>query len=100
MIPNGSIFRLMIVVPAREMAATMAIPIIQLAPDPIIRAEMIARSSSRGLEQIRQHALATMFALLEGKGAVPPDYAVWSAFVGEIEAEQRKRRREEPVDSN
>jgi hypothetical protein len=72
----------------------MAIPTIHPAPDPDIRAEIIARSSREDLEKIRQHALGTMFSLSQAKGTVPPDYAIWSAFVGEIEAEQRRRRRE------
>jgi hypothetical protein len=45
---------------------------------------MIAHSSSEGLEQIRQHALATMFALSEAKGILSPECAVWSNFVGTI----------------
>jgi hypothetical protein len=73
-----------VVVPVSEMAASMAIPIVHLAPDPSIRAEMIAHSSSEGLEQIRQHALATMFALSEAKGILSPECAVWSNFVGTI----------------
>jgi hypothetical protein len=78
----------------------MVIPFILPAPDPIMRAEMIAHSSNEGLEKIRQHALATMVSLSEAKRTAPPRYAVWSAFVGEIEAEQRRRRRDQTADSN
>jgi hypothetical protein len=54
------------------MAAGMGIPIIHITPDRSIRAGMIAHSSGEGLEQIRQHALATMFALSEAKGILSP----------------------------
>lgn len=45
---------------------------------------MIAHSSSEGLGQMYQHALATMFASSEAKGILSPECAVWSTFVGTI----------------
>jgi hypothetical protein len=69
----------------------MPIPIIQPAPsDPELRNKIILDSSTIDLENIRQHSLGTMHALSRGN-PVHPDYAIWSVFVGEIEAEQRKR---------
>lgn len=63
------------------------------APEPDKQHFMISESDDANLERIRQHALGTMHALSEGKGLVDPEYAKWSVFVGEIEAEQRKRDR-------
>jgi len=57
------------------------------------RAEMRSNSGDEELERIRQHALGRMFALSQGNGTVPPEYGGWSAFVGQIEAEQRRRER-------
>lgn len=61
------------------------------APEPDRQQLMISESDDANLERIRQHALGVMHALSEGKGLVHPEYAKWSVFVGEIEAEQRKR---------
>ena len=60
-------------------------------PRPEFRAEMISNSNNEELERIRQHALGRMVVLSQGTGTVPPEYAGWSAFVGDIEAEQLKR---------
>jgi hypothetical protein len=78
----------------------MAIPVIGSAPNPAFRAEMIARSSSDDLDRIREHALATMLSLSYSKHTRSSDYAIWSAFVGEIDAEQRKRWLARSTDSN
>jgi hypothetical protein len=62
----------------------------QPPPSPELQAEMISKAANEELEKIRQHALETMRALSKVKD-VSPEYAVWSAFVGDIEAEQHKR---------
>jgi hypothetical protein len=72
----------------------MVIPFIDPPPNPDFRAEIIANSSNEDLEKIRQHALGTMFALSRGKSKESSDYAVWSTFVEEIEAELRRRWRD------
>jgi hypothetical protein len=59
--------------------------------DPEVRRRMIGESDNEQLEAIRQHSLAKMNALLHGCGPAHNHYAIWSAFVEEIEAEQRKR---------
>lgn len=56
------------------------------------RQQIISESDDTALENIRQHALGMMLALSSDKGTVPEEYSVWSAFVGEIESEQRKRK--------
>jgi hypothetical protein len=62
--------------------------------DPESRRQIIADANDAELQAHHQHALGTMHLLL--KAARPgikahPDYAIFSAFVGEIEAEQQKR---------
>jgi hypothetical protein len=70
----------------------MAIPVIDPAPDnPEVRKQMIVSSEDEQLERMREHALGTMDGLLHGTKPLHRDYAIWSEFVGEIEAEQRKR---------
>jgi len=66
-------------------------PLNQIPPDRERRAEIISKAGSEDLEKVRQHALATMHALSQAKGTFSPDYSTWSVFVGEIEAEQRRR---------
>jgi hypothetical protein len=69
----------------------MAIPADAPVPGFEARVEMVFKSSNEELERIRQHALGRMRSLLQGTGNVPPEYVEWSSFVGEIEAEQRRR---------
>lgn len=69
----------------------MTIPIIDPPPDSERQAEIVAKADDEQLEKVRQHALGTMHALSQAGRTAPPEYAIWSALVGKIEAEQRKR---------
>jgi hypothetical protein len=69
----------------------MTIPINNPAPDSERQTEIVTKADDEQLEKVRQHALETMFVLSQAVGTVPPEYAIWGAFVGKIEAEQRKR---------
>jgi hypothetical protein len=72
----------------------VATPIVDPAPGaPEVRKQIIAGSNNEQLEAIRQFALGRMHALSLETRPAHPDYATWDAFVGEIEAEQRKREK-------
>ncbi len=75
----------------RENMTGMKIYEIEPAPEASKRSEFISRSKSDRLEEMRQHALGVMHSLSQGRRTVPPVYMGWSDFVGEIEAELRKR---------
>jgi hypothetical protein len=62
--------------------------------DPEVRRQTIADANDAELAASHQDALGTMHLLLKAAPLgtkVHPDYAILSAFVGEIEAEQQKR---------
>jgi hypothetical protein len=70
----------------------MATPILDPAPgDPELRKLIVAGSSDEQLERIRQFVLSRMHALSHETKPAHGDYAIWDAFVREIETEQRKR---------
>jgi hypothetical protein len=70
----------------------MLIPAIGPPPEEKGRLEMISKSDNAGLEKFRQHALGRMDSLSQPGKTAPPEYQEWSNFVGEIEAELRKRQ--------
>jgi hypothetical protein len=74
----------------------MLIPFIRPAPDPKTRAEMIAHSSDKGLEELHQLAVETLLRMSEAHGRDRPEYSEWNAFFAEIEAAQRKWWRGRP----
>jgi hypothetical protein len=55
------------------------------------QAVIISKANYQDLEKVRQDALGAMQSLAQGKNRIPSGYAVWSFFVGMIEAEQRRR---------
>jgi hypothetical protein len=65
--------------------------VLNAPPSPADRKKMISESNIQQLEGLRGHALAMMQAFLNEKKQAHGDYAIWDAFVREIEAEQGKR---------
>ncbi len=59
--------------------------------DPEVRKRMIAGSNGEQLEKLLEHACGRLNALSHRCKPIEADYAAWSAVIGEIEAERRKR---------
>lgn len=59
--------------------------------DPEVRNRVLAGSNGEQLERLLEHACGRLIALSHRCKPIEADYAAWSAVIGEIEAERRKR---------
>jgi hypothetical protein len=69
----------------------MTIPAVGPLPEPEERAQIISKYDNETLEKLRQHGLGRMISPSQPGKTAPLEKQEWRIFVGEIEAEQRKR---------